>query len=125
MLLAVKRARIQAVADAKEREADIREHLFEELADWVGEQLGHVGGDGNGRLADLEEAVDKGDGDGEEDANDPGADRRARHLRVIVVADDGAHLGVRRVVGDEGRLNLHLGNQLLVLFRVVKHILVV
>lgn len=88
MLLSVEGTGIEAVADAKECKADIRESLLHELAEREGEQLGHVGGNVDGGLANLEEAVDEGDGTREEDTEDPGADGGAGHAGVIVVVDN-------------------------------------
>lgn len=61
MLLAVKGARVEAVSNTEKGDANVGENLFSKLADGVGEQLRHVGCDGDGWLTNLEEAVDKGD----------------------------------------------------------------
>ena len=114
VLFLVKRSRVQAMPHAEQSDSPVRQRLLHELSKRVGEKLGHVGRDVDGRLADLEEAVDEGDGAREEDADDPGAQRRAGHGRIVVVVDDGAHLGIGGVVRDEGGFDLHLADDGLV-----------
>lgn len=52
----------------------------------------------DGRVAEEEELVEAGHDNGEDEADDPGAQCRGGHRRVVCVRDGGAHLGVRRVV---------------------------
>lgn len=87
-------------------------------------QLGNVGLNVDGGLTDTEQLVHKGQDDGEQAANSPGTDRGARHAGIILVVDNGAHLSVGAVVGDEGSLELHLVDELSVLLRVLEDIFV-
>lgn len=59
---------------------------------------GTHGGDGDGRVAEVEELVHAGEDHGPEDADEPRPERRDGHRGVVVVGDGGAHLWVRRVV---------------------------
>lgn len=107
MFLFVKGARVEAMAGSKERDAHVGQRLFPQLSQRVRQQLGDVGRDADGGLADAEEAIDEGDGAGEEDSQDPGPDGGAGHCRVVLVVDDAADFCVRGVCGDEGGLDLH------------------
>lgn len=106
--------------NTEESEANIGKNLFPQLADGIGEELGNIGRDVDAGLADIEESIDERDGSGEEETDNPRTDCRARHGRVIVVVDDGTDLGVGGVVGDEGRFDLHLLDDLLVFLRILK-----
>lgn len=94
------------------------------LAQRERQQLRDVGADEDGGQTDAEELVDKGQEDGKEHADGPGAHGRARGGRVVLVVDDGADLGVGAVVGDEGGLELHLRDERLVLLWVGEDVVI-
>lgn len=94
------------------------------LAQRERQQLRNIGADEDGGQADAEELIDKGQEDREEHADCPGAHGRARGGRVVLVVDDGADLGVRAVVGDEGGLELHLRDERLVLLWVGEDVVI-
>lgn len=124
VFLLVERARVEAMPSPKERDTHVRQRLFPQLSQRVCKQLWDIGRDADGGLTDAEEAIDEGDGAGEEDAQDPGSDGGAGHCRVVFVVDDAADFCVGRVCDDEGGLDLHLGDLLLVFFGLVKDAIV-
>ena len=124
MLLLVKRPRVEAVAVAKEFELVVGYQLFPRLAYRIGEELHNIGLDADSRLADAEELIHESEEEREEEADGPCPHGRARSVGVILVIDHGAHLSVWAVVGDEGGLDLHLLNQILVLLRVIEDVLI-
>lgn len=69
--------------------------------------------------------VDESQEDREEDANGPRSDRSTWKGRVVLVVNDGSHLSIGAVIGDQSSLELHLPNQLLVLLGPLENILVV
>lgn len=115
---------VQAVSDAHDGDADIWKPSLSGLSNWVRQQLGDVGHDSDGGLADIEKLVDKGEQGAKHQANGPTANRRGESSRVILVADDGSDFGVGAIAGDEGRLEFHLENQVLMLLGVEKDVLV-
>lgn len=124
VLLAVERARVERDAGAKDSEADVGKSLLPQLAQGVSEQLGNVGQNRDGWVADGEELVHEGEQGGEEQTDNPRTNGRRRHGGVVVVVDDGAHLRVGRVARDEGGLKLHLLDQSLVLLGVLEDVVV-
>ena len=124
VLLAVEGAGVEAVASAKEGETNIREDNFADLAERECQQLGDVEANGNGRHADGEELVDGTESTREDDTNNPGTDGGGGHAGIIMVVDDGTDFGVGRVVADEGGLNLHLVDDVFVLFGILQDALV-
>lgn len=92
--------------------------------DREGKKLRDVGLNVNDWLTDAEQLIHKGQEDRKDAADDPGADGRAGHIRVVPVIDDRAHLGVGTVVGDEGSLELHLVDKLGVLLWILEDILI-
>lgn len=52
----------------------------------------------DGRVAEEEELVEARHDNGEDEADDPGAQSRRGHRRIVCVRNGRAHLGVRRVV---------------------------
>lgn len=65
---------IERVVGAKEGETDIRQPILAGLAHRVGQQLGDVGHDTDGGLANIEQLVDEGQETAESQANGPTAD---------------------------------------------------
>lgn len=124
VLLLVEGTGVQAVASAEEGESPIREYLGEEDADGVGKKLRDVLQDADGRVTNLEETINGSNSAREGDTDDPCTNGGAGHGGIIVVVDNRSHLGVGRVVGDEGSLNLHLVDELLVLLGALKDVLV-
>jgi len=86
----------------------------------TGQKLGYLRGDGDGRLSQDEQLVDDSTDTAEDDANEPRSEREARHVRVVGDFDDGSNLCVRRVLGYEQRLELHLVDNLLMLVRALQ-----
>lgn len=66
--------RVEGVVCAKEGEADIWQPVFAGLAHWVGQQLGDIGHDADGGLADIEQLVDEGQQTAESQTNGPASD---------------------------------------------------
>ena len=62
------------------------------------QQLGDVGANADTRVANAEELVDKTTRSDEGRADNPGTECTGRHVRVIVVVDDSADLGIGRVL---------------------------
>ncbi len=122
VLLLGEGAGIQTVAGAKQGEPPVREGPSHGHADGVREQLSHVAANVDGRLADGEKLVDKGEKDGEEQADHPGPDGGRRGGGVIEVIDNGSDLGVRTVVRDQSHVDFHFLDNSLMLLRVVKDI---
>lgn len=97
MLFLVEPARVEAVSDPKEREADIRQEPLRGLANRKGQQLDDGRTQRYARLADHEQLVDEGNKNNKAHSDDPCPDRAHRHRRVIMRINDGPNLGIGAV----------------------------
>jgi hypothetical protein len=75
------------MSHSEESNAHVRKSLLKKLAKRVGQELRHNNINADHGLSDLEEAVDEGDCAREDEAYEPGADRGARHVWVVMVVD--------------------------------------
>lgn len=85
------------------------------LAQGEGKELGDIGVKANCGLTDTEQLIDEGKKGAEYNTNSPSTNGGHGNGRVIVVVDNSTNLSVRAVVGDEGRLELHLLDESLML----------
>lgn len=124
MLLLIKPPRIEVVRHAHHTKLICRHPSLPRLTQRKCNQLRYIRADGNGWLTNTEQLVDEGEKDAQQYANKPSAHGRTGRGRVIFVVDDGADLGVRAVVGDEGGLELHLDDEGFVLLGVAEDVIV-
>jgi hypothetical protein len=101
VLLHVEGAGVETPSVAESCEMSAGHDYVPALAQWIGDQLDDIGGDGNGGVSQRKEQVDGGSNGGERQTDDPGAHRVARHINFIVVSDSGSHFGVGRVLFEE------------------------
>lgn len=114
VLLSVEAPGVKAPLVAKRPESLGRHDAGEELAARVGNELRDVGTDKDGRQAVGEQGVDERPQTRQEGAENEHAEGEGREGRVVGGVDVGADLEVRRVVGREDGLELHLLEQLVV-----------
>lgn len=111
VLLLVEPSWVEIVRLSQQVELPRGHPLLPRFAQGKRKQLRNIGADGDGGLADAEELIDKGQKDGQDDANDPAAHCRARGGRVIFVVHHSTDFGVGAVVGDQGGFELHLQDE--------------
>ena len=116
VLLLVEFPGVQAVLSTEELESPVGKDPSEEGSAGVGQKLGDVGTDVHGRVSHEEEGIDERSSSGEDAADDPHSKRKNRHGGVVGRVNVGPDLGIRRVFGRQDRLELHLIDELLVLF---------
>lgn len=97
MLLLVEPARVEAVSDPKEGDADIWQEPLRGLANWKGQQLDDGRTQCYAGLADHEQLVDERNQNNEAHPDNPCPNGAYRHRRVIMGIDDGPNLGIGAV----------------------------
>ena len=125
MLFAIERPRVEAMAYSKQSESPIRKNLFEKFACGIGQKLCYVGTNLNSRHARIEKRIDKADNSSERKTDNPGSNGRNRHVWIILIWNNGADNGVRRVVGDKSGFHFHLLHKELMLLGIIKHIVII
>ena len=90
--------RERARVDRDTEDLDAGHDACPETENREGDELGHDTGDGDGGVSEEEELVQTGDEDGPGNANEPGPEGAAGHVRVVGVGDGGTDLGVRGVI---------------------------
>ena len=118
------RTRVQTVTRSEQSEALVGKPSCGSNSDGICQELGNVCFDGDGRLSDGEQLVDESEQSNEDQANNVCAKGSARHVGIVGVVDDGSDLGVRRVVDNQGGLDLYLGDELRMLVGVDEDVLV-
>lgn len=117
MLLFVKLARVQLQRGPEEGKLSHGQPFLPGFANGERQQLDDGGVQANGGLAEGEELVDEAEYDDKSQTDGPGPDGSGRRFGVILVAHNGADLGVGRVDAEEGRLDLDVVDEFGVLFR--------
>ena len=111
VLLFGKIARVETVLIAEGRPLLCWENSGHEFSNGIGDQLGNVGSDNNGRVSDVEKCVDERARTSKNDSHGPDSESERGHIHVIGRVDICTDFGVRRVLGREDRLKLHLADQ--------------
>lgn len=108
MLFLVEWSGIEAVSNAKEREANIGKPFFGSFAHWIREELYNFRAQRDRRLPHAKELVNEGDKNDKEETNSPGTDRGDWHASIVMRIDYSANFGVGAVGSQQGNFDLSL-----------------